>query len=487
MRKKIYLATVMIAALTLSGCSLDTQPYDEKDETKAYTNLNDIRNGMNGAYNNLGDYEFLGRDAVIVGDMLSGVSLGNAESGYFDDLSGFSFSDTEDDIENIWTYGYRVANGAATTISNAKKLMANGDISDDDYGTAYSYIGQCYAMKALAFYYLVNYFALPYSSANASTPGIVTYDLDVPQPKAQVKRGTVQQAYDQIVNDMDSAEANFDKAGDEAPTSAFYIGPMGLKALEARVYMSLGDYKQAEDAAKEALSLKDAGDGTADDDDPSDDAYINMWGGTIETDEDLFAIKKADDDNLSANSLNNAYSDYYCTFQNAALDKLGENDIRRQLLRDGNDGGTSSIKYDGKSSLTVSNIPIFRKSEMSLIIAECEARTGSLDEARNYLMYTAKRNPDITSVDDLPQTREELLQFIYDERVREFFGEGHRFFDARRTGERISGDRFSNWDISKFVLPIPASEINSGWGVTQNENWSDNFPSISDDEDDDDE
>ena len=203
-----------------------------------------------------------------------------------------------------------------------------------------------------------------------------------------------------------------------------------------------------------------------------------MWGNVAVNDEDLFTIKKSDDDNLSANSLSTAYGSYYCTFQNAALSKLGANDIRRQLLRAGDGGGTSSKKYDGQSAAAVSNIPVFRKSEMALIIAECEARNGSIEEAKKYLMFTAKRNKDIESVDNLPSTKDELLQFISDERVREFFGEGHRFFDARRMGEKISGDQFQNWDIKKFVFPIPSAEINTGTGCAQNANWSDALPTL---------
>ena len=101
----------------------------------------------------------------------------------------------------------------------------------------------------------------------------------------------------------------------------------------------------------------------------------------------------------------------------------------------------------------------------------------TISEAQNYLMYTAKRNTSIKSVSDLPSTKSDLLSFISDERIREFFGEGHRFYDARRMGDIVSGDQFSNWDIQKFVFPIPAAEIHTGTGCAQNENWSDYLPS----------
>lgn len=475
---KRYKYSVLVLALTfgVSGCSLDTDTYDQKKGDAAYSSLKDIENGLNGSYYELGYYYFLGNYAVILGDMCAGVSNGSSSSGHFYEYSSFTFSDTQAEIRYIWENGYKIIDGTTVAINNAHKLIEEGIIVESEYETAYNYIGQLYALKALAGYYLVNYFALPYSDTNKQKPGIIVIDKEPTEAFANVTRGTVEDTYAQILSDLNAAEEAFDIAGEEAERSPYYMGLMGLKALEARVYMAMGKYDEAESAAKEAIALKGNGDGTAMDYVPSDAAYISMWGDVAINEEDLFTIKKSDDDNLSANSLNTAYGSYYCTFQNAAINKLCENDIRAQLLCPGDGGGTSSIKYDGKSAQAVSNIPVFRKSEMSLVIAECEARKGNIPEAQKYLMFTAKRDKDIASTNDLPSTTEGLLSFISDERIREFFGEGHRWFDARRMGEIISGDQFTGWDIQKFVLPIPAAEINTGTGCVQNENWSDFLP-----------
>ena len=135
-------------------------------------------------------------------------------------------------------------------------------------------------------------------------------------------------------------------------------------------------------------------------------------------------------------------------------------------------------KYQGLStSAATSNIPIFRKSEMSLIIAEVEARNGHIAEAQKYLYYTAKRNEAITGADQLPDNTADLLAFISDERVREFAGEGHRFYDARRMGDQVElAISAQPFDIAKFVFPIPADEINAGFCTQQNEGWSDALP-----------
>ncbi|MDD3273522.1 MAG: RagB/SusD family nutrient uptake outer membrane protein, partial [Bacteroidales bacterium] len=124
----------------------------------------------------------------------------------------------------------------------------------------------------------------------------------------------------------------------------------------------------------------------------------------------------------------------------------------------------------------VSNIPVFRKSEMYLIAAEAYANLYEIDDARTALLYTAKRNSDIQSVDDLPNSQDELLIFIEDERVREFFQEGHRMYDLRRTGRAADIGGNSQFIFANFVYPIPANEINAGFGVVQNPDWHLNLP-----------
>lgn len=476
--KKIKFAVLALAGmLSLGSCSLnEAELYDQKDGESAFSTLKDISNGMNGAYYYLGHYGFLGNYATSLGDFAAGISMGSESSGHFAYISKFTFTDTEEEFEYAWLYGYKVIASATNTINGAKTLLAEGKISETDQPDLYNYIAQCYALKALANYTLVNLFALPYSEANKNQMGIVVIDKVVPQAFEQVQRGTIAQTYDQIVNDIDSAEVYFIKADENAETSAYYMGPMGLMALKARVNMALGNYDEAQAAAIAAITINGTGSADVDDTTPSDAKYLAMWGSTAENEEDLFCIKKAEDDNLSANSISTLYNSYYCTIQNSAIALFGDNDIRAELLKDGEGGGTTTSKYDGASALDVCNIRIFRKSEMALILAEVFARQNDIDNAKKYLMYTAKRDKAIASVDDLPNTTDELLQFISEERIREFYGEGHRFADARRMGDIVSGDQFSNWDIKKFCFPIPQAEINSGFGCKQNDGWYDNLP-----------
>ncbi len=69
-----------------------------------------------------------------------------------------------------------------------------------------------------------------------------------------------------------------------------------------------------------------------------------------------------------------------------------------------------------------------------------------------------------------------MMSFIQDEYVREFYQEGHRWFDARRWGLKLTCSKFKNFDVSNFVFPIPADEINAGFCTQQNDGWEDALP-----------
>ena len=155
------------------------------------------------------------------------------------------------------------------------------------------------------------------------------------------------------------------------------------------------------------------------------------------------------------------------------------NDIRTVLFKSVATG-TRGLKYVGlAASAATSNIPVFRLPEMYLILAEAYAKTDVLDKAAEKLLVVAKRNTDIDEVTDLPTTKVDLLKFISDERQRELFQEGHRWFDLRRNGQQLQrttgSSPVTNYDVFKFCYPIPVNEINAS-GIARNDKWADNLP-----------
>lgn len=477
--KKLYKNILFSVALLcgLVSCDFETENYQQIPIEDAYKTVQDVQNGMNGAYNALASYRFLGNYAVAYGDFCAGISNGDRGSGHFYYQSAWIISDTDAELEDMWNYGYKVIDRCTRTIKGGKEVIANAEalfLTNDEIAEVKVYIAQCYAMKALAYHYLVNLFALPYQG-NENSLGLPLVKDEPIAEFVNIERATVENTYVQIKNDIQSAEDIMSEAlavNANLSPSEFYMGEAAIKALKARVYMFIGDYNTAKQAALDAIKLKDTGDGKGSDGTPADEIYLSMWTSLAISDEDIFTLAKNEADNLSANSLNTLYGSYGCTLTTETMKLFDGKDIRKELLQ-----RTSIGKYQGlPTSAATSNIPILRKSEMSLLLAEIYAREGNIADAQDYLFYTAKRNKSIAASTELPNNTNDLLAFISDERIREFAGEGHRFYDARRMGDKILNVGTTPFDIKRFVFPIPAAEINAGFCNQQNDGWDNNLP-----------
>ena len=222
--------------------------------------------------------------------------------------------------------------------------------------------------------------------------------------------------------------------------------------------------------------------------------YKALYNSETSNTESMFALAITASQNWSANSCGTLWSSYNYSPSPKLQSLYGENDCRTSIF-EWDDESTPEVPIfkGGKFSHFSSGNPAYATNyivnapEMYLIMAEANLHSsnGSINNAQNALLTVAKRNADITSVSDLPSTKEELMSFIKDERARELFQEGLRLYDLRRWDEMAEVDAtqapsisfaYTNYKISNLVFPIPNAEINAGYGVTQNENWSSTLP-----------
>lgn len=472
-RKLIYIITLVVSLTTIWSCDFDTNIYTAIEMEGAFESVQDIENAVHGAYRNVGYYPYRGNRVIAIGDMASDISEASASSGHFVAINTWTLNETTPDLLDVWTYAYKVIDQSTRGINATLELLDSDNLLEGEDAKLESSLSQFYGLRALAHFDLVNLFGLPYKVGGGnSQPGIVVVGNDPIKEFQQVTRSSVEETYTQILKDIESAKQYAGGELEEAADKYYYLNEAAIYALEARVNLYMHRYDAAIVAAEEAIELRDS-------EGVNNQVYLSMWRDVVTTGEDIFTLKKSADDNLSANALNTLYGSYGSKVSEFTKTRFEATDIRSALVYTHRDYGNNHPgKYDGlTTAAAVSNIPVFRLSEMYLIIAEAEARLGDdLIAAQNALFYTAKRNTAITTVADLPATQDELLDFIADERVREFFVEGHRFYDLRRTGATatIAGD--TNFEAAKFAFPIPSEEINSGFGVTQNENWSQNLP-----------
>lgn len=109
---------------------------------------------------------------------------------------------------------------------------------------------------------------------------------------------------------------------------------------------------------------------------------------------------------------------------------------------------------------------VIRLSEMYLTVAEADLALGNTGEAATYINTVRKRAAGGTSALDIT-AGDVTLDFILDERAREFAGEQLRWFDLKRTNKLVSRVLLNNPDVAAkiqpyhVVRPIPQSQIDA--------------------------
>ena len=134
-------------------------------------------------------------------------------------------------------------------IANANYILAyeetmEGD--DVDY-----VIGQAYAIRAYAYYMLSQCFARTYVGHENEPCAPIYTEPTVPTTTGQ-PRATVAQIYQQITSDIDKAVSLLPQAKHHDDVA--HIDYAVAQGLRARIYLTMGEWQKAKEAAKEAIA-----------------------------------------------------------------------------------------------------------------------------------------------------------------------------------------------------------------------------------------
>jgi tetratricopeptide (TPR) repeat protein len=349
------------------------------------------------------------------------------------------------------------------------------------------YKGQALTARALIYFDMVRLYGKPYNMDKASygVP-LVLVPLDAAE---QPTRSSVEEVYTQILKDLTDAEPLLSKS-----VKGGYLNYYANLAIQSRVYLTMDRFSDALSAAEEVIaspkySLY------------ANDKWVQSWSNEFGS-ESIFEIAMyLDENDLGSGSLGyyllrlakikNAMgwfmaSDYY-------LARLNEDptDVRWGIMDYDESSNTrfgSCLKYSGvdllgdKSSPSAVNVKVIRLSEIYLIAAEAALRQTTPDKvkASNYLNAIRKRSPGLA----LSTSSDVTLDMIIDEKSKELFAEGQRYFDMIRLNRSIEfNDEFIfpavqithrtktiDRTFPKAILPLPVSETDANPAIKNQQN-----------------
>nr|WP_294904635.1 RagB/SusD family nutrient uptake outer membrane protein [uncultured Lacibacter sp.] len=454
---------------------LDTVPDTSLTDLKTF---DDVRSALRGAYDGFQSNNYYGNPGA------SGTASGWSA---LPDLMGDDFVEALESLGN-WNIMsemiYASDNGTAAAIfiqpyeiisrvNNLLKFVEKYETGDTEL-EAKRIKAQALAIRAHAHFDLMRYFA-PEFGRNSTALGVPFVTVFDPQkPFANLPaRNTVKENYDAILKDLSDALVAFRDGGNTTGnTSRNYIDSVVVYAMRARVNYYASDWNAVIADANIALSLRPVGNSA------NYIAAFSTAGETAPSSEVYWAIP-SDNALRPGGAISGTSPNYRVTAAMGAI-LLGQGGAYADPgINRFNQAGLGGVqrtlcwKYPG-----IRSFKVFRAGELLLMRAEAKQRTNDPTALTDLNALRTNRG-----VANGAEAGAALLNAILLQRRVELLGEGHRWFDIRRSTKTIvraecgvaNGSRADNCNITStsraWTFPIPFNEIKVNPNLQQNQGY----------------
>ncbi len=461
------------ASLSITSCKkvLEQEPINTFDVLNRYETIEDFRFSLNGTYGLFRQGNYYGNGSSgsfsTLPDMMSDNLLETTASlANYATIANWIYATNENDVQNTWLAAYAIISQANLTLNgNGKTKKIDDFISDPQ---AKEIKGQALAIRALVHFDLLRYFA-PDFGRNSTALGVpYIKQIELTNPKNLPKRLTVKETYDAIEADLLEALTLLTPY---TSSNKYNIDFVGVHAILSRMYLYAAEYDKAIQYASPAIAAIPLA-GIND--------YPAIWRDETAADVIWRCSFNAGEGNPAGNLYfaNGNRSSF--RMHSSVINLYTTNDTRLNVFTQlvPNNSGTPRrvvTKFWGKGNFkdNVVDWKSFRVSEQILIRAEAYARrnnAGDLALAKTDIdNLKASRINSYTPLGVLTQTA--TLTEIANERRRELFGEGHRWFDLKRTTKTIdrNPDCTSAAAAAGTICTLASNSRSWAWPIPQAE------------------
>jgi hypothetical protein len=460
--KNMIVTTVLF--LSLASCEksfLELKPPTSLTPEFALATEADLQVALRGAYAGLKSTALYGRSLMVLGDMMADNTYQSAlNTNRYTNFNLYNYLVTDGDVAGLWNASY-------TVILRANNII-NSPIADN--ANIQQIKGEAYAIRALAYFNLVRYFGSPYTldPSKLGVPIITTYQADLKPERAKIA-----DVYTLINKDLTQAFTLMTKF-----TNSSQFSKYSAKALQAKVYLAMGDKTNAKTAALDVITNSGF---TA----ISSAAHTGYWAGVAPRTDKVETLLEISFDAVANNAFDalsyiylqsGNYGDMLCSSE--LYDLFETADIRKSLYATGTRGGLASVFVNKYSSFTGdhSDTKVIRMSEMYLIAAEASYPSNTADALKYVNEVTSRRGATA-----IASSGSALLEDIITERRKELAFEGERYLDMQRLQRNIARSKnypaaalsidFTNY---RRIMPIPQGELDANPSIKlqQNPGWN---------------
>jgi hypothetical protein len=303
-------------------------------------------------------------------------------------------------------------------------------------------VGEAYALRALAYFDLINLFGKAYNPATAASDKGVPLALEIDLEQVFVPQ-SVQVIYNQINSDTDKA-AQLINLNTQTKGLNYRFSKVALYTFQSRIYLYQQQWQKSLDAANNALAINN---------NVIDLKATPVLATKYDSKESILALEDGYINGLKLNSY--ASADLLASYNRTA-------DLRFPLYF-----VASGSRFRIQKGANIDQKCTFRTSELFLTKAETSLKLNNIADAKTTVLgfiknrYTAAGYTQLEN-DVNAMNAADLTNFILEERHREFAVEGQRWFDLRRTTQKQIVHTFSGENYTliqndpRYTIIFPA-------------------------------
>ncbi|TDO24551.1 RagB/SusD family nutrient uptake outer membrane protein [Pedobacter duraquae] len=408
--KRQYLILLGVAlAIIATGCRKYVEIEQPNQRTLKYTTDYRYTMNNNSVLEGTFSYPILSGDDTEITDPTRQNTLGDILGNVYTWAAKYT-SETQGDAD--WEKLYKTIYTCNEVIAGVRSSLGGTTAEKEKI------YAEALVHRAYAYLILVNMYGKQYTDATATIDPAVPL-LTTPNLYTSLKRASVSEVYTQIVKDLSESVSRLPALPD------YNVRPAKVSAyaILARTYLNMRDFNKASVYADSALTLQNT---------LLDLKTFAAAPGTV-------PVRLKDPEIMLSKLSGVTYT--AISVSNDLLTAMGVNDLRYRIFTNTRSafGGGFSAAFTGRANsryllngeFSIVNGPSV--PEMMLTKAECLARAGNTAGALTLVNdLRKKRFTDANYVALTANSADEALKIVVDEKRKELFGTGLRWFDQKR-------------------------------------------------------
>ncbi|WP_114748987.1 RagB/SusD family nutrient uptake outer membrane protein [Pleomorphovibrio marinus] len=422
-------------------------------------------------------------------------------------------------VNEFWSSWYRVVGRANDLIENAENFKEARELNPADRARVDQMIGEALFLRGLAYFHLVRLFGEDTPVNNPNARGVpIILQIATTREEMAVARASVEEVYDQILADFDRAKdllpevwPSSDKGRANKFSAIGYIGKVHV--FRENWEQAIENFELIYDSGLYEMVPFERYDDLFRGEEPYSEESLFEIGYSIDMQEDTWAGGTGSNFALLISPIGTGWSNLFphdvniLRFGNdprlrinalepgvdEVVDGAGNRMVLGRYVDDEGALGWSFRKYvplDNSVFATNrnhgANMHLLRMADIYLLHAEASLALGNETVAAEYMNKVRRRayNSDFHSpnpgVDYTNLSGIALRDSIREERFRELFMEGHRWFDLQRW--RIAAEELAKYprvrsgavifeDPRGYYFPIPQLEMDANPNMVQSDGY----------------